>query len=83
MPTYEYECRECGHHFEKFQNMTDEPLKRCVTMTGISTPNVVTSAMKSSREPSSSSSDAEVTNVRPGATAHDVAVPLSVNACFA
>lgn len=29
MPTYEYECEKCGHHFERFQNMTDEPLKRC------------------------------------------------------
>jgi putative FmdB family regulatory protein len=29
MPTYEYECRKCGHQFEQFQKMTDEPLKRC------------------------------------------------------
>ena len=29
MPTYEYECTKCGHTFERFQNMTDEPLKRC------------------------------------------------------
>jgi len=29
MPTYEYECLKCGHKFEKFQNMTDEPVKRC------------------------------------------------------
>ena len=29
MPTYEYECDKCGKHFEKFQNMSDEPLKRC------------------------------------------------------
>ena len=29
MPTYEYECKSCGKHFEKFQNMTDEPLKTC------------------------------------------------------
>jgi len=29
MPTYEYECLKCGHHFEKFQSMTDEPVKRC------------------------------------------------------
>ena len=29
MPTYEYECTHCGYKFEKFQNMTDEPLKRC------------------------------------------------------
>jgi len=29
MPTYEYECRKCGHAFERFQNMTEAPLKRC------------------------------------------------------
>ncbi len=29
MPTYEYECEKCGKHFEKFQNMSDEPLKLC------------------------------------------------------
>ncbi len=29
MPTYEYECRRTGKHFEKFQSMTDEPLKKC------------------------------------------------------
>lgn len=29
MPTYEYECQKCGHEFERFQSMTDAPLKRC------------------------------------------------------
>ncbi|MCB1102427.1 MAG: zinc ribbon domain-containing protein [Kiritimatiellae bacterium] len=29
MPTYEYECQKCGHEFERFQSMTEEPLKRC------------------------------------------------------
>ncbi len=29
MPTYEYECGKCGLHFEKFQNMSDAPLKEC------------------------------------------------------
>ena len=29
MPTYEYECEKCGHQFERFQSMTDEPLKKC------------------------------------------------------
>ncbi len=29
MPTYEYECTKCGYTFERFQKMTDEPLKRC------------------------------------------------------
>jgi putative FmdB family regulatory protein len=29
MPTYEYECKSCGHTFEAFQAMSDEPLKSC------------------------------------------------------
>jgi putative FmdB family regulatory protein len=29
MPTYEYECRKCGHVFERFQKISDAPLKRC------------------------------------------------------
>lgn len=29
MPTYEYECEECGHNFEKFQSITADPIKRC------------------------------------------------------
>lgn len=29
MPTYEYECRKCGHEFEQFQRISDPPLKRC------------------------------------------------------
>ncbi|HVU33606.1 MAG TPA: zinc ribbon domain-containing protein [Opitutaceae bacterium] len=29
MPTYEYACPKCGHTFEQFQSMKDEPLKKC------------------------------------------------------
>ena len=29
MPTYEYACPKCGHEFEQFQSMRDEPLKQC------------------------------------------------------
>jgi len=29
MPTYEYECKDCGHSFEVFQAMSDPPLKDC------------------------------------------------------
>jgi putative FmdB family regulatory protein len=29
MPTYEYECKSCGHTFEAFQSMRDEPIKDC------------------------------------------------------
>ncbi|GHV92742.1 hypothetical protein AGMMS50268_32450 [Spirochaetia bacterium] len=29
MPTYEYECKSCGHTFDAFQSMSDEPIKVC------------------------------------------------------
>jgi len=29
MPTYEYECKSCGHTFEAFQSMSDAPLSKC------------------------------------------------------
>ena len=29
MPTYEYRCEKCGHEFEAFQSMTEDPLKEC------------------------------------------------------
>ena len=29
MPTYEYECDACSHHFEEMQGFSDEPLKKC------------------------------------------------------
>jgi putative FmdB family regulatory protein len=29
LPTYEYECQACGHEFERFQSMKDDPVKRC------------------------------------------------------
>ena len=29
MPTYDYECSKCGHTFEKFQKMSDKPLRSC------------------------------------------------------
>lgn len=29
MPTYTYRCTKCGHEFERFQSMSDEPVKRC------------------------------------------------------
>jgi putative FmdB family regulatory protein len=29
MPTYEYECKDCGHTFDAFQSMSDAPLKIC------------------------------------------------------
>ena len=29
MPTYDYECRSCGHSFEAFQSMSEDPLTQC------------------------------------------------------
>ncbi len=29
MPTYEYECNQCGHRFEAFQKMSEKPLDTC------------------------------------------------------
>jgi len=29
MPTYEYECNQCGERFERFQGIKDEPVKTC------------------------------------------------------
>ncbi len=29
MPTYEYVCEKCGHHFEKVQSMMEAALKTC------------------------------------------------------
>lgn len=29
MPTYEYECAKCGFEFERFQRISEEPVKRC------------------------------------------------------
>ena len=29
MPIYEYQCKDCGKVFEKFQKITEQPLKEC------------------------------------------------------
>jgi putative FmdB family regulatory protein len=29
MPTYEYECRACGHAFEREQRIHEDPVKSC------------------------------------------------------
>jgi putative FmdB family regulatory protein len=34
MPTYEYQCKNCDHHFEIWQKMTDEPLTVCPECNG-------------------------------------------------
>jgi len=34
MPTYDYECKSCGHRFERFQRMSDEPVAACLECQG-------------------------------------------------
>ena len=29
MPLYEYQCKKCGHVFEKIQKFSDKPIKKC------------------------------------------------------
>lgn len=29
MPTYEYQCKTCGHRFEAFESITSDPLVHC------------------------------------------------------
>ncbi|MFC1606920.1 FmdB family zinc ribbon protein [Candidatus Latescibacterota bacterium] len=34
MPTYEYKCKICGHEFEAFQLMSEDPLDDCPVCKG-------------------------------------------------
>jgi putative FmdB family regulatory protein len=34
MPTYEYQCKTCGHHFERVQRFSDAPLTECPHCSG-------------------------------------------------
>lgn len=29
MPTYQYRCPSCGHEFEEFQSMSEDPIELC------------------------------------------------------
>jgi putative FmdB family regulatory protein len=29
MPTYDYQCKACGHRWELFQSIKDKPVKKC------------------------------------------------------
>jgi putative FmdB family regulatory protein len=29
MPLYEYQCKKCGHRFERIQKFSDAPVKKC------------------------------------------------------
>ena len=69
MPLYEYECKKCGHRFEKIQKFSDRMVKKCPECGGqveqmISAPAVqfkgsgwyVTDYAKKSSSPGSTSS---------------------------
>ncbi len=34
MPTYQYECRDCGKSFEQYQKFSEDPLTVCPTCSG-------------------------------------------------
>ncbi len=34
MPTYEYQCKTCGHQFEQVQRFSDPPLTECPKCSG-------------------------------------------------
>lgn len=34
MPTYEYQCKDCGFRFEEFQSIADAPLTHCPSCKG-------------------------------------------------
>ena len=34
MPTYQYRCKTCGHEFEEFQAISDDPITVCPKCTG-------------------------------------------------
>ncbi len=70
MPLYEYECKKCGHRFEKIQKFSDKMVKKCPECGGqveqmISAPAVqfkgsgwyVTDYAKKSSSPASSGGD--------------------------
>jgi len=35
MPTYEYQCRECGISFERYQHFSEAPLRICPECGGL------------------------------------------------
>jgi len=34
MPIYEYECENCGTHFDKIQSVNDDPVRQCPECSG-------------------------------------------------
>jgi putative FmdB family regulatory protein len=72
MPLYEYQCKKCGHRFEKIQKFSDKPIKKCPECGGaveqtISAPAVqfkgsgwyVTDYAKKSHAPSDAGKDSK------------------------
>jgi putative FmdB family regulatory protein len=35
MPLYEYQCKKCGHRFERIQKFSDKMLKKCPECGGV------------------------------------------------
>jgi putative FmdB family regulatory protein len=35
MPLYEYQCKKCGHRFEKILKFSDKPIKKCPECGGV------------------------------------------------
>jgi putative FmdB family regulatory protein len=35
MPLYEYQCKKCGHLFEKIRKFSDKPIKKCPECGGV------------------------------------------------
>jgi putative FmdB family regulatory protein len=35
MPLYEYQCKKCGHRFEKIRKFSDKPIKKCPECGGV------------------------------------------------
>lgn len=35
MPTYDYVCTDCNYKFERFQSMSDEPIRVCPSCGGV------------------------------------------------
>lgn len=91
MPLYEYECKQCGHRFEKIQKFSDEPEKVCPKCGGeveklLSSPAVqfkgagwyVTDyAKKGSSQPKSGSSEASSSDSKSDSKPSDTAKPPS------
>jgi putative FmdB family regulatory protein len=35
VPMYEYECENCGTHFERLQSISEEPVRQCPECSGV------------------------------------------------